>query len=85
MITVRTIVDYMTAEPFRPFRIKMASGQEFEIRHPEMIRLGRANVRLYRPTETHGHESFQDISMLLMETVEPIDPPKKHRNGKAKR
>lgn len=85
MITFSTVAGYLSAEPFRPFRIKMASGQEFEIRHPEMIRLGRANLRLYRPTETHGHESFQDISMLLMETIEPIEPPKKQRNGKAKR
>jgi hypothetical protein len=47
MMTFRKLVDYVTAEPFRPFRIKMASGQSFDIRHSEMILVGRSSVRVY--------------------------------------
>ena len=74
MMTIRNFARYMSAEPFRPFRIKMVSGQSFEIRHPEMIEMGRSSVRVYRSQETDadGGEQWHDVSMLLMETLEPV-------------
>jgi hypothetical protein len=73
-MTLRKIVDYVSAEPFRPFRIRMASGQACEIRHPEMIRLGRSSVRVYTGTEDEQNEKWHDVSMMLMETIEPMEP-----------
>ena len=31
MMTPKIVLDYIRAEPFRPFRIHMASGQTFDI------------------------------------------------------
>ena len=73
MIISRKVLDYVSAEPFRPFRIKMASGQAFEIRHPEMILVGRTSVRVYSPTDTGQNEKWHDVSLMLMETIEPIE------------
>ena len=47
MITFQRLVRYVGAEPFRPFRISMASGQSFEIRHPEMISVGRSTAHIF--------------------------------------
>lgn len=41
MVTSAQIKTYLGDQPFRPFRLHMASGQHFDVRHPEMIRLGR--------------------------------------------
>ena len=73
MITSRKIMDYVSAEPFLPFRIKMASGQTFEVRHPEMILIGRSSVRVhtYADAETGVGDRWHDVSMMLMETIEP--------------
>jgi hypothetical protein len=75
MLTFRKIGDYVAAEPFRPFRIRMASGQSFEIRHPEMILVGRTSVRVYEPSEPDSGKPdyWHDVSFMLMETVEPVD------------
>jgi len=75
MMTIRNIVDYVSAEPFRPFRIKMASGQSFEIRHPEMILVGRSSVRVhtYAEPNTGNGDRWHDVSMMLMETLEPLE------------
>ena len=73
MMTLRKIVDYVSAEPFRPFRIKMGSGQAFEIRHPEMILFSRSTVRVYTGTEDEQNDQWHDVSMMLMETIEPIE------------
>lgn len=73
MMTSRKVGDYVAAEPFRPFRIKMASGQTFEIRHPEMILVGRSSVRIYTATGSEEHERWHDVSLMLMETIEPME------------
>ena len=56
--------------------IKMASGTTFEIRHPEMILVGRTSVRVHTVGEGEpGNGSrWHDVSLMLMETLEPIEP-----------
>jgi hypothetical protein len=54
----------------------MASGQAFEIRHPEMILVGRSSVRVYTVTGDEQNEKWHDVSLMRMETLEPIQTPK---------
>jgi len=81
MMTFTKIGEYVSAEPFRPFLIKMASGQAFEIRHPEMILVGRSSARVYtnagaaQDSPPHWH----DVSMMLMETIEPLETKSSER------
>ncbi|HEX3998350.1 MAG TPA: hypothetical protein VHX65_07365 [Pirellulales bacterium] len=71
-MSFRKVGEYVSAEPFRPFRITMASGQTYDIRHPEMILAGRATVRVYTATGDEQQERWHDLSLLLMEALEPI-------------
>ena len=75
MMTLRKVVEYVSAEPFQPFRVKMASGQAYEIRHPEMILVGRTSVRVYTNTSSDPDKPphWHDVSLLLMETLEPLE------------
>jgi hypothetical protein len=74
MINSNKLIEYVSAESFQPFRIKMASGQIYEIRHPEMILVGRNLVRVYTTLQANGDSppQWHDVSMLLMETIEPM-------------
>jgi hypothetical protein len=76
------IGEYVQAEPFCPFRIKMASGQAFDIRHPEMILVGRSSVRVYTRLQDNGDSppQWHDVSMMLMETIEPLGQSAKTGN-----
>lgn len=76
MISFKLLAKYVGAEPFRPFRITTASGRTFEIRHPEMIQLGRSTMTIFtffsdEPEETK--ERQVEVSLLLTESVEPLD------------
>ena len=76
MMTFQRIGSYVSAEPFRPFRIRMASGRTFEIRHPEMVAVGRTTVLIYTsmsPDPEEAKQQQEEVSMLLIESVEPID------------
>ncbi len=74
MIHPRVTLDFLTAEPFLPFRIHMASGVTFDVRHPEMVRVGRSSVTVHK--HAHGDEQqparWQEVSLMLMESLEPI-------------
>jgi hypothetical protein len=78
MMTSRKVVEYVAAEPFRPFRLRMASGQSFDIRHPEMILVGRTSVRVHAVAGDEQSDSWHDVSLMLMETIEPLDALSPH-------
>jgi hypothetical protein len=72
MMTSKELLNHVSAEPFRPFHIKMANGQSFDNRHPEMILVGRTSVRVYTATGNDDYERWHDVSLVLMETIEPL-------------
>lgn len=76
MMTFGKLGEYVSAEPFRPFRIKMASSQTFDIRHAEMILVGRTSVRVYTAVGEGVTERWHDVALMLMETLEPTESSK---------
>lgn len=75
MLAPRIVLDFVTAEPFRPFRMYMASGRTFEVGHPEMVRVGRSSVTVHmRPDgELSAAERWQEVSLMLLESIEPLE------------
>ena len=75
MMTFKRLVNYVGAEPFRPFRIKMTSGETFDIRHPEMIAIGKTTAHVFTwMSEDYDDpkEREREISILLIESIEPL-------------
>ena len=80
MITFRRIGTYVAAEPFRPFRITTTSGRTFDIRHPEMIQVGRSTMTIFTHLDSASPDANDEpterqieISLLLTESAEPLD------------
>jgi hypothetical protein len=82
MLTPRAMVEFVSAEPFQPFRLHMASGRVFDIVHPEFIKVGRSSVTVYMPPDgaPGAADRWQEVSLMLLESVEPL--PAKTTNGK---
>jgi hypothetical protein len=74
MLEPRIVLDFVTAEPFRPFRLFMPSGRTFEVRHPEMVRVGRSLVTVHMKPEGESStsERWQEVSLMLLESIEPL-------------
>ena len=80
-MTFRRIAKYVVAEPFRPFRIKMASGETFEVRHPETISVGKTTVRVFTWMSEEDEDPMEherELSTILIESIEPLDASLKH-------
>lgn len=77
MMTPKEVLAYQKAQPFRPFKIHMASGQTFEIRHPEMLRTGKTTVVVFSlvadSPELYDH--WDTVSLMLIERLSHLDVP----------
>ena len=71
------LLAWTRAAPFQPFRICLNSGRTCEIRHPEMLRVGRSTINVYsfagEPADPY--ETMEMVSLLLIERIEPIASP----------
>jgi len=75
-MNIQNIVNYIGAEPFEPFRINMASGQSYEIRHPEMVQVGRTTVTIHTymsDDENEAEERKTEVALILIDSIEPLD------------
>jgi hypothetical protein len=71
------LLTWVQAIPFRPFRICLNSGRTYEIRHPEMLRVGRssANIYSYADKPEDPYERMEMVGLVLIERIEPIESP----------
>jgi len=77
MLTQKEILGYLRAEPFRAFRIHMASGRTFDIRHPEMVRIGRVDLVIFSlvSDEPEIHDKWDTVSLMLIESISDLELP----------
>lgn len=75
MMPHQAVLDYVKAEPFRPFRIRMTSGRTFDIRHPEMAKVTKHCVLVFKTDDaaTEVPSEWEMVSLTLAESVSLID------------
>ena len=80
MATREQVRALTTAQPFRPFVIKLASGRTFEVRHPENV----ACDLLSRGMTVYDEQGMHLLEMTQVELMEPVAkpaPPTSEGNG----
>jgi hypothetical protein len=68
MISFQRIASCVEAEPFGPFRITTTSGRTFEIRHPEIVQVGRSTITIFTflsDNQEEAEEREVEVSLLL--------------------
>ena len=77
MMAPREVINHVFAEPFRPFRVHTASGRDFEVKHPELVSVGKTNMTIFAPTadEPDAKEDWIKLSLMLIESIEPMEIP----------
>ena len=74
------LIEWIKAQPFRPFRIVTSDGESHEVRHPELVRLGsdqRGRVLyLFEPVADDVVEVKvppKTINFTHVTTLEPVE------------
>jgi hypothetical protein len=69
------ILNYLKAQPFQPFRIRMNSGRTFDVRHPEMVRVGKRDLLVFTfvSDSPDVYDRWENIALLLIESLSPLE------------
>jgi hypothetical protein len=75
MLAPQTVLEYVRAEPFRPFRLHVASGRTFEVRHPELIKVLKSTVLLFQVSDGSLEipDGCQMVSLMLTESISLLE------------
>jgi hypothetical protein len=67
------VQDLLRRQPFQPFRVRLSTGRDYEIRHPEFVALTRTSLFVGDPTTT---DEFPDrmiqYDFLHVVALEPL-------------
>jgi hypothetical protein len=76
-MTPRAVLAYVKAEPFRPFRLHMASGRTFDIRHPEMVKVLTTNLLIFSSVGDTPDvpDEWESVSLMLAESISHLEVP----------
>jgi hypothetical protein len=71
MVNATQVLSYVKAQPFRPFRLHMASGKTYEVRHPEMIKVGNSFLLVfsYVAADLEIIDTWESVSLILLESI----------------
>jgi hypothetical protein len=72
-MTVEAIRDWIQRRPFLPFRISTSSGEAYEIRHPELAFLTRAELVIGLGERDGVPSRYRSVSLLHITAAEPLD------------
>ena len=74
-MTPEEIRNWIRLTPFLPFRICVTDGAFFDIRHPEVVSVGRSIVRVGVSSGTSGRPLSRSIALSILHIirVEPIE------------
>jgi hypothetical protein len=65
-------------QPFRPFSIHLSNGRSHEVRHPELVVVGRTTMFVGKPAPDLPQPSYDDfaiVTLLHINDVEPLAVP----------
>jgi hypothetical protein len=70
-MTSETLKSFLRRLPFEPLRIKLSSGESFEVRHPEMALLTKGGLIICLPDEDgEPSNQIEFCSFLHIASVE---------------
>ena len=75
MLSPQSVLGYVKAEPFRPFRLHLASGRTFDVRHPEMIKILKSSVLVFKAVDDASDlpDEWESVSLMLTESISHLE------------
>jgi hypothetical protein len=72
------LLQALRKRPFEPFRIHVSDGTVYDVRHPELVMVGRRSAVIGWPDPSQAeplYERYETVALLPITRLEPIAPP----------
>jgi hypothetical protein len=70
------VIEMLTKRPFQTFRIHVSDGTVYEIRHPEMMMVGRTRALIFFPPKDlplPALDRYEAVALVHITHLEPIE------------
>ena len=70
------IRNFLNKRPFQPFRITLTDGRNYEVRHPELVMVGRSSIVIGLPAPDESEpvfDRFVTVSLIHIMQIEPFE------------
>jgi hypothetical protein len=76
-VPLQDLLDWIKAEPFAPFRLRLTNGQAYDIHAPSMIWPGRQSVLIGfpNPDDRFVYDKHVTVGLLHIASIEPLGSP----------
>ncbi len=79
------LLGFARKRPFAPFRLFVSDGSVYDVRHPELVMLGKRSVALGLTTDPGQtvYDRLATVDLLHITRVEPLEAPTATSDGAA--
>ena len=70
------IRQFLDRRPFQPFRVTLTDGRTYEVRHPEMVMVGRSAIAIGLPAPDESepvYDRMVTVSLIHIMQIEPLE------------
>ena len=70
------IRNFLNKRPFQPFRITLTDGLSYDVRHPELVMVGRSEIAVGLPAPEESEpvfDRFVTVSLIQILQLEPLE------------
>jgi hypothetical protein len=89
MFRPEDIKKYLRKQPFEALRFRITAGDEYVVRHPDLVMVGNRSIFIGLPKPSRPMDSVFDrtveVALIHLAEIEPLPPPpgrKARANGK---
>lgn len=79
-MVIESIREHNRAMPFKPYEIQMASGESYEVPHPDFVSIARNGSFIVLIDED---DRPHHLSTILIERASPLNGHRRHKRKKS--
>ncbi len=62
------VKEWLKQEPFEPFVLRLSNGETYQVRHPEMLLVGKRKAVVYEPDS----DAFSFVALVHINEIKPL-------------
>ncbi len=73
---LQDVLPWLRRRPFRPFRLRLADGGAYEVRHPDQVRSTQTALTiLVLGGDPEAEEAYDTVDLFHVTRIQPMPPP----------